>query len=377
MSERAIEAAAAELKLTGPVTPESVRAAVLTCAMEDGFVLSPDRIAAARKLGCPIPMTDAAMQSLAKIEHADLTAFTQEFWTLAPTERLARWQSLNDSTISPLIRGELSRIAEALSTVVGPLDEPDLELADLACTLFLLPAYPRAVRRAEWYESRFDRMEFRSAAVRVDHLHLLDRPLFELLGIKFLAEPRPVSNRGSAGATWSGKNFTAVKSPLFPPVAAISEEDRDRYEANAASKAEARAMRQAAAGQPGPAHSDWYERHLDRVDSVQGKLGCSKWLILVVIWMVIRGCWISSQNDSRSPLNSPTYPTSPSTTPYQPRYQKEDDDLRRQHLLPIYNRMTEEQKKACENYEPRSNKSMPEFYMLWKLFNPTPPAIMK
>lgn len=133
---------------------------------------------------------------------ADVRAFAEVFWTLAPADRRARWDALTARAAGP-VAAWLRELGDALDIIPAVHAEPAAaEVAAAVRELAVLSGRDRAARRRAWLADAPDRFAARRRAARVvlrDDLPLarLESLLFDYLATG--ARPRAV---GTSGTLW-------------------------------------------------------------------------------------------------------------------------------------------------------------------------------
>jgi hypothetical protein len=201
-----------------------------------------------------------------------MAAFAQEYWSLPPKDRRARWAALSAVAV-PATRGWLSRLEPGLDIAGTPHANPLVrELEDAVRELFVLEPVARPARRAAWLADRSEsHRDFGDAARRLQ----ADAP--ELTGLEPLL-------------LWMLKS----KPPVFP-IPGIDPSVAEAEQAERARRAEEKQNRAREPRRPVADSSDsssWFNWKLAPA-------------VLIFVSLLMRGACSVARNSSSS--SSPPY----------------------------------------------------------------------
>lgn len=98
--------------------------------------------------GLAIP-TDADDTSLTLREEVE--EFAQQYWSYAPADRLAKWQTLSSRALDDSTNNRLLGLKAGLELLKTPLsDSTGEQIIAIAQEIYVLPAREQAIRRNEW-----------------------------------------------------------------------------------------------------------------------------------------------------------------------------------------------------------------------------------
>jgi len=209
--------AADQLGLPAQASPAEARSAFLKRLDRADFVPPPQWSAALALLGvgrhddgAPISCRETADEFLSTSLRAEVDAFSREFWSLPPAERVRQWQELRVRCEGELaLTKHLRHLERGLSMEVGkaPTDELSTRLAERVRALFVLRPNERAAQCRAWLEAQSAPLGQRKEAAR--RLRIDSPELAQL-------QPELVAQFGDWRPS-AGRSPTAIRRELSAP----------------------------------------------------------------------------------------------------------------------------------------------------------------
>jgi hypothetical protein len=315
MSDTGRSLAGQELSVPPTSDMASTRTALLKRLRVGDHLLSERELAAASLLGMPsLLLTPDAKLSAAEFRQADLDRFRESYWKLAPAERRARWLALRKQPYEQDQKHWLLGLEPGLDVTPIEHDEPRLqELSELVRELFLLSARSRTARQMQWLA---DQTEVRSLWSLGQKFSQADPDTAALVPALFAELPL----RGTMPYEVEGLSSEALEAIAEKKAAKAARRERE----------DARHKRLfETSSSPSGEGSNWWK-------------WSNSWVVAVVLIVGVRGCAAILRSKS-------------TTTP-PPMYQQ-----------PVEIKMfTDEEIRACQQYDPKSNQPPPPRYGLWR-----------